>query len=121
MFKIKYHKLKLQPCDAEMRVYFNREALKSMCKKEGAWSALASAESCQGLFIGWSKFYYIMYLPEEYDDVVVYHEALHATTKLWEDAGAELDSCKNDEVLTYTQGYIVAEIKKLYKLHEDIK
>lgn len=55
----------------------------------------------------------LLILPEEWDDEVVYHEALHCATRMWYDVGADLVVPKNDEVLTYTQGYIANYIKEV--------
>lgn len=119
--KVICHKLNLQPCDAAMDVYFDREKLIEICRDNKEGETAERLEHCRGMFIACGCFEYIMYLPEEYEERVVWHEALHATTRLWYDAGAGLDSMVNDEVLTYTQGYIVGLIKELYKLREDSK
>lgn len=59
---------------------------------------------------------YILALPDEWNDELVYHEALHCASRLWHDAGAQLKLPRNDEVLTYTQGHIVKLLKqKFYK------
>ena len=59
----------------------------------------------------------IMVLPDEYDEMATYHEALHAAVRLWHRAGAKLKLPRNDEVLTYAQGDIVKSIKRqVYKL-----
>lgn len=59
----------------------------------------------------------ILVLPDDYDEICVWHEALHAATWLWHYAGAELEVPRNDEVLTYTQGHIVRLLKKeIYKM-----
>jgi hypothetical protein len=59
----------------------------------------------------------IMVLPDEYDEMATYHEALHAAVRLWHNIGAQLKLPRNDEVLTYTQGDIVRNIKRqIYKM-----
>lgn len=117
--KVKFYKLQLQPCDARLRVYFDRDTLMQELLKEKEWKLADNLDSCEGLFIQYGTFNYAMFLPEEYNEVTTWHECLHAATRLWYDAGAELDSMMNDEVLTYTQGHIVGLIKELYKLRED--
>lgn len=59
---------------------------------------------------------YILALPDTWDSELVYHEALHCAIRLWHDAGAKLELPLNEEVLTYTQGYIVRLlVEKFYK------
>lgn len=55
----------------------------------------------------------LMMLPEEWDEIAVWHESLHCATRMWYDVGAELKVPRNDEVLTYTQGYIASYIKEV--------
>lgn len=57
---------------------------------------------------------YILLLPDEWDDIVVFHEALHCAIRLWDDVGADLILPDNEEVLTYTQGHIVKLLKKKF-------
>lgn len=56
----------------------------------------------------------ILFLPDEWDDIVVFHEALHCAVHLWDIAGANLQLPDNDEVLTYTQGHVVNLLKKKF-------
>ena len=63
---------------------------------------------------------YILLLPDEWSDTVIYHEALHCAIRLWHDVGAGLLLPDNEEVLTYTQGYIVELLKqKFYKVKKN--
>ncbi len=57
---------------------------------------------------------YVIILPDEWVHSTVYHEALHAATRMWYDIGAELKVPENDEVLTYTVGYIADFIEAIY-------
>lgn len=57
---------------------------------------------------------YILMLPDEWNDIVVFHESLHCAVRLWHDVGADLALPDNEEVLTYTQGYIVRLLKKKF-------
>lgn len=57
---------------------------------------------------------YILFLPDEWDDINVFHEALHCAIRLWDDVGADLSLPENEEVLTYTQGHIVKLLKKKF-------
>ncbi|MEE8598924.1 MAG: hypothetical protein V3S69_05360 [Dehalococcoidales bacterium] len=118
--KVKYYKLTLQPCNAMLKVYFDRDILRQHCLKEKEWKLASELDHCDALFIDYGCFDYAMYLPEEYVEQFVWHEALHCTTQMWYDAGGNIHSCENDEVLTYTQGYIVGMIKELYKLREEL-
>lgn len=60
---------------------------------------------------------YILLLADEWDETSVFHEALHCAIRLWHDVGAKLKVPQNEEVLTYTQGHIVALLKKhIYKV-----
>lgn len=77
-----------------------------------------SLSSGGAMFSIWGE-NYILVLPEEFDDQLVYHEALHCAINLWKDAGAQLDIDFNEEVLTYTQGHVVQLLKKhIYKIPE---
>jgi hypothetical protein len=80
---------------------------------------LESASYSQGAFFH-TPAGYILFLPEEYNEETTWHEALHATTKMWGDAGAQLDVLENDEVLTYTQEHIVRLIKEALYATPDI-
>lgn len=55
----------------------------------------------------------LVILPDEYSSEIVYHEALHCATSMWYDVGANLEVPRNDEVLTYTQGFIANYIKEV--------
>jgi len=61
--------------------------------------------------------FYMIAIPEKYDAHVVYHEALHATTRMWYDLGANLEIPLNDEVLTYTMNYIAEYIEEHCYVH----
>lgn len=77
-----------------------------------------SLDSGGAMFSIWGE-NYILVLPDEFKDELVYHEALHCAVNLWADAGANLELPLNEEVLTYTQGHIVQLLKKhIYKLPE---
>ena len=119
MLKVKYHKIRIEPCNATMRVFFDENTFRNYCKNAGYEDIANSVTDSGGMFVAEDCFAYSMYLPEEFNDQVVYHEALHCATRLWDDAGAELHSYNNDEVLTYTQGYIVAMLKELYLIREE--
>jgi hypothetical protein len=54
----------------------------------------------------------IMHLPEERDEELVWHEALHMATALLDIHGVEI-SHSNDEVMAYLQGSIVREVDKV--------
>ena len=63
---------------------------------------------------------YIMFLPDTYNETTTYHECLHAAVHLWDRAGGNIKLPRNDEVLTYTQGYIVRLVKAhLYPSKEE--
>lgn len=58
---------------------------------------------------------FMMFLPEERDEEVLYHEALHLTTAMLDHFGVEI-SHHNDEVMAHLQGYIVRLVDKaVYK------
>lgn len=80
-----------------------------------------SLESGGAMFTEWNGTY-IMALPDEFVHELVYHEALHCAIRLWADAGAKLALPDNEEVLTYTQGYIVRLlVAKFYKQPRNIE
>lgn len=54
----------------------------------------------------------IMYLPEQREEELIWHESLHMATALLDIHGIEI-SHKNDEVLAYLQGSIVREVDKV--------
>lgn len=54
---------------------------------------------------------FVMYLPEERDEEVLWHEALHMSTALMDVHGVEI-SAQNDEVLAYLQSHIVREVDR---------
>lgn len=54
----------------------------------------------------------VMMLPEEYDEIVVWHEALHATWFVFAQAGVKSDE-DNHEHQCYTQGTIVDDIRQV--------
>lgn len=56
----------------------------------------------------------VLILQEEWDEISVWHEALHVAISFWEDAGADLHLYKNQEVLTYTQGHVVKLLKEKF-------
>lgn len=54
----------------------------------------------------------IMHLPEERDEEVLWHEALHMATALMDIHGVEI-SHRNDEVLAYLQSHIVRRVDRV--------
>lgn len=61
---------------------------------------------------------YAMVLPEKFDMHTVFHECLHAATRIWYDTGAELQVPQNDEVITYMMNYLVARIEEFYSANK---
>ena len=53
----------------------------------------------------------VIYLPEERNEQVLWHEALHLTNILLEGHKVEVSE-RNDEVMAYMQGYIVRLLDK---------
>ncbi len=56
--------------------------------------------------------FYMIALPDKWNPHITYHEALHASTRMWYDLGANLIVPENDEVLTYTMNYIAEYIEE---------
>lgn len=54
----------------------------------------------------------VMHLPEQRDEEVLWHEALHMATTMMDIYGIEI-SHKNDEVLAYLQGSIVRQVDRV--------
>lgn len=69
---------------------------------------------CDGCFMFDELGHYLLLLPAEFNHHVVFHEALHAATRIWYDCGAQLEVPHNDEVLTYTMNYLVEQIEEIY-------
>lgn len=115
----------IQPCNAQLIVFFDPDTLLEFCAKH---ELVELSEDIHSNYESYSEgmtasfwhndqqpLNYVMLLPDEYVESVVWHEALHLTTRMWEQAGAELHFCHNDEVLTYTQGHVVEVIKRMYQ------
>lgn len=58
----------------------------------------------------------VLFLLDEYDEEMVYHEALHAVIDGWAAAGKRIKlggKYDDSEILTYGQAHLVREIKRL--------
>jgi len=77
-----------------------------------------NGEICGG-FMWHTDGSYAMVLPEKYDAHVTFHECLHAATRIWYDAGADLEVPCNDEVLTYMMNYLVEQIEEIYNANQE--
>ena len=124
--KLQFMWANIQPCNAQITVFFNWDAFNAFCDKNDLveMKELGDVgEQHNGSFISNDKqpFMYVMVLPEMFQTETVYHEALHCAMTMWEQAGAELHMTSNQEVLTYTQTHIVQQIQALYETKEEIE
>lgn len=63
-----------------------------------------------GMMVELGNLTYAILLPDEYVPGTVYHECLHAATRMWYDIGARLTE-DNDEVIAYTMNYLASFIE----------
>jgi len=125
--KLQFMWTRIEPCNAQITVFFNWDAFNKWCDKNELHDMKAVGDMPDGGAQHWGcyisndkqPFMYVMVLPEDFQTETVYHEALHCAMTMWEQAGAELDMTRNQEVVTYTQTHIVQQIHALYETKEE--
>lgn len=111
--RVRCHKAIVQPMGWELRIYGGEEGWKHLhddLKRHGG--RVDMMPDCAAIFVGYDTTLYIHVGDLDEDGMpdsllAVVHEALHATTYVWETVGANLHVHHNDEVLAYTQGHIL--------------
>lgn len=123
---VRYYKMMVWPCGAQVKVALDNKQYHSMLEdiNPEEYGIPENYEDSDGFFgyNGQHNFEYVMYLNIEkhgYCSQTLFHEALHLATRMWHEAGANLDSYHNDEVLTYTMNYVANELHKIINHYED--
>ena len=60
-----------------------------------------------------STFDYVLALPNKREQHTIWHEALHIALTMFKDSDDAINPCDQQELVCYTQGYIVEEIYKV--------
>lgn len=104
--------LSVEPFGASFTLVLGDRSLERLSKKLGTdLEAGLSRAAVYRLDTDGGAAVMIMHLPEERDEELVWHEALHMATALLDIHNVEI-SHQNDEVMAYLQGSIVREVDK---------
>ena len=60
-----------------------------------------------------SVFDYVLALPNGIEEHTIWHEALHIVLTMLKDSDDDINPCDQQELVCYTQGYVVDEIYKV--------
>lgn len=121
--RIRCHCATVHPTGDCLRIYFGQQGREHLLHD----LRLLTGEDYDlpggaGIFIPIDHFL-LIWLEDRNDHISLAHEALHAATYVWHQAGADLHIHDNDEVTAYTMGHIMELIynalEKEYELQNN--